>query len=111
MPEFHASAEDIHLDDGHILKARLINSDGEHVDAEVDLNDFIGNVDGTPLSFTRSPFAAPKTGTSFDLQQAPSSGAGTVCYTSVFRQHWEKRSDLNRLLPLCRIHPLRARGQ
>lgn len=46
MPNFHASAQDIRLDDGHILKASLTNEEGEQVDAEIDLNDFIGNSNG-----------------------------------------------------------------
>ncbi|KAL2131518.1 hypothetical protein VTI74DRAFT_4939 [Chaetomium olivicolor] len=43
---FHASAQDIRVDDGHILRARLSNANGEGVDAEIDLNQFIGNNDG-----------------------------------------------------------------
>lgn len=43
---FHASAQDIRVDDGHILKARLQNTNGEEVDAEIDLNQCIGNNDG-----------------------------------------------------------------
>jgi hypothetical protein len=44
---FHLSAEDIELDDGHILKAKLGNGDGDMVDAEIDLNQFIGNNNGS----------------------------------------------------------------
>ncbi|KAK4128849.1 Cyanovirin-N [Parathielavia appendiculata] len=44
---FHASAQDIRVDDGHILRARLTNLNGEEVDAELDLNDYIGNNDGS----------------------------------------------------------------
>lgn len=44
---FHLSAEDIRVDDGHILRARLGNGEGEHVDAELDLNTVIGNNNGT----------------------------------------------------------------
>ncbi|KAF1831223.1 cyanovirin-N family protein [Decorospora gaudefroyi] len=43
---FYHSAEDIHIDDGHILKARLQKGDGEWEDAEIDLNNHIGNIDG-----------------------------------------------------------------
>jgi hypothetical protein len=43
---FHASAQDIRVDDGHMLRARLSNANGEEVDAEMDLNQFIGNRDG-----------------------------------------------------------------
>lgn len=46
MPNFHASAEDIRVDDGHILKARLQDAEGNYVDAEYDLNQAIGNEDG-----------------------------------------------------------------
>jgi hypothetical protein len=43
---FHYSAEDIRVDDGHILRARLQRGDGEWQDAEIDLDQFIGNIDG-----------------------------------------------------------------
>ncbi|KAL6706647.1 hypothetical protein ACN47E_005189 [Coniothyrium glycines] len=43
---FHYSAEDIRIDDGHILRARLQGGDGEWKDAEFDLNSVVGNVDG-----------------------------------------------------------------
>ncbi|OAL02816.1 Cyanovirin-N [Phaeosphaeriaceae sp. SRC1lsM3a] len=46
MP-FHHSAEDIRIDDGHVLRARLQRVDGEWNDAEIDLNNHIGNIDGT----------------------------------------------------------------
>lgn len=42
---FHSSAEDIHID-GHHLKARLINVDGEAQDAEINLNEVLGNENG-----------------------------------------------------------------
>lgn len=44
---FHLSAQDIQLEDGHILKAQLANVDGEHVDSELDLNYYIGNNEGS----------------------------------------------------------------
>ncbi|KAK1999382.1 CVNH domain-containing protein [Colletotrichum falcatum] len=44
---FHVSAQDIRVDDGHILRARLNNSNGDAVDAEYDLNDCLGNNNGT----------------------------------------------------------------
>lgn len=43
---FASSAEDIRVDDGHILRARLRNVDGDLVDAEINLDDFIGNDNG-----------------------------------------------------------------
>ncbi|PQE08286.1 cyanovirin-n family protein [Rutstroemia sp. NJR-2017a BVV2] len=46
MSGFHLSAEDIRVDDGHILKARLRNEDGGMNDAELDLNQYLGNENG-----------------------------------------------------------------
>ncbi|KAK0705748.1 Cyanovirin-N [Apiosordaria backusii] len=43
---FHLSAQDIRVDDGHILRARLDNGEGEMVDAEFDLDTVLGNDDG-----------------------------------------------------------------
>lgn len=47
---FHHSAEDIRVDDGHILRARLRTGDGEFRDAELDLNQHIGNIDGNVIT-------------------------------------------------------------
>ncbi|KAF6818380.1 cyanovirin-n family protein [Colletotrichum plurivorum] len=44
---FHASAQNIRVDDGHILRAELANGDGEWQETEVNLNDFIGNNNGS----------------------------------------------------------------
>jgi hypothetical protein len=44
---FHYSAQDIRVDDGHILRARLQRGDGEYNDAEIDLNNHIGADNGT----------------------------------------------------------------
>lgn len=44
---FHLSAEDIRVEDGHILKARLRNEAGEWQDSEIDLDQHIGNTNGT----------------------------------------------------------------
>ncbi|KAH6632867.1 Cyanovirin-N [Chaetomium tenue] len=43
---FALSAQETRVEDGHMLRARLQKSDGEWVDAEINLNDFIGNNDG-----------------------------------------------------------------
>lgn len=43
---FALSAQETRVDDGHILRARLQREDGEWVDAEIDLNDFVGNNEG-----------------------------------------------------------------
>ncbi|KAJ1300420.1 hypothetical protein OPQ81_005240 [Rhizoctonia solani] len=41
-----ASAPTIQLADGHYLVAELLNSAGELNQSSIDLNDFIGNIDG-----------------------------------------------------------------
>lgn len=46
---FHLTAENLRLEEGHILIAQLHNADGELVDSSIDLNTIIGNVDGIPL--------------------------------------------------------------
>lgn len=46
---FHVDAEELRVDDDHILVGKLPNEDGDLVDAEIDLNEFIGNEDGTSL--------------------------------------------------------------
>ncbi|KAE8335811.1 hypothetical protein BDV24DRAFT_143120 [Aspergillus arachidicola] len=43
---FHLSAEDIQIRDNHILFARLRNGDGDLQDAEINLDEFLGNNDG-----------------------------------------------------------------
>lgn len=43
---FHLSAEDIRIEDNHILKARLRTESGDWNDSEIDLNHFLGNQDG-----------------------------------------------------------------
>jgi hypothetical protein len=44
---FHYSADNIRVDDGHMLRARLQRADGEWNDSEIDLNNHIGNDNGT----------------------------------------------------------------
>lgn len=43
---FHISAQNISVQDNHILRASLQNADGEFVDAEFDLDTCIGNSNG-----------------------------------------------------------------
>ncbi|KAH7120405.1 CVNH domain-containing protein [Dactylonectria estremocensis] len=69
---FHLSAEDISLEDGHVLKARLANTDGEHVDAELDLNYYIGNSDGS-FEWGGENFAESAEDISFELEGDDSS--------------------------------------
>ncbi|KAH7305519.1 Cyanovirin-N [Stachybotrys elegans] len=44
---FHESAQNITVEDGHILRAELCNVDGDFVEAEFDLNTCIGNNNGS----------------------------------------------------------------
>lgn len=44
---FHHSAEDIKIEDNHILVAKLADSEGEMQDASIDLDEYIGNNDGS----------------------------------------------------------------
>ncbi|EQB47658.1 Cyanovirin-N-like [Colletotrichum gloeosporioides] len=43
---FHVSAENIRVDDGHILRAALRNENGDLNETEIDLNNCLGNNDG-----------------------------------------------------------------
>ena len=43
---FALSAQETRVDDGHILRASLQAADGSWVDAELDLDNIIGNDDG-----------------------------------------------------------------
>lgn len=43
---FHLSAENIHVADNHILRARLRTEGGEWRDSEIDLDHHIGNSNG-----------------------------------------------------------------
>ncbi|KAH6653228.1 cyanovirin-N family protein [Truncatella angustata] len=43
---FFQTAQEIRVDDGHFLRGRLQRVDGEWVDAEINLNDHLGNNNG-----------------------------------------------------------------
>ncbi|KAH7375556.1 Cyanovirin-N [Plectosphaerella cucumerina] len=66
MP-FHHSAQNITIEDGHILKAELANMDGEWVEAEFDLNDCIGNNNGA-FEWGGGGFANSAEEISFELE-------------------------------------------
>lgn len=69
---FHINAEDITIEDGHILKAKLPDGEGEMNDAEIDLDEHIGNDNGlsTPApNLTRRDLALTR------APQVPSNGA------------------------------------
>ncbi|KAA8643636.1 CVNH domain-containing protein [Aspergillus tanneri] len=44
---FHHSAEDIRIEDNHILVAQLMAEDGEMRESFIDLDNFIGNNNGS----------------------------------------------------------------
>ncbi|KAK1143416.1 hypothetical protein N8T08_006744 [Aspergillus melleus] len=44
---FHHSAEDIEIEDNHVLVAKLADGEGELQDASIDLNNYIGNNNGS----------------------------------------------------------------
>ena len=52
---FHVTAQDIRVDDKHVLVAQLQNESGEYVDASIDLSPFLGNKNGMSMS-PSSPF-------------------------------------------------------
>lgn len=51
---FHLTAQDIRVEDNHILVALLQNDDGEWNESAIDLDQFIGNDNGT-YSIPRPP--------------------------------------------------------
>ncbi|KAK6209077.1 Ubiquitin-conjugating enzyme E2 4 [Pestalotiopsis sp. IQ-011] len=53
---FFATAQELRLEDGHFLRARLQRVDGEWVDAEINLNEHIGNENGS-FQWNSSGFA------------------------------------------------------
>lgn len=56
---FHTNASNIRVDDGHILRARLRNGNGDEVDAELDLNSCLGNSQGRFDWGSKSTFCYP----------------------------------------------------
>lgn len=55
---FFATAQELRLEDGHFLRARLQRVDGEWVDAEINLNEHIGNENG--MCSTSRPQLSPR---------------------------------------------------
>ena len=43
---FQVDAQDVRVDEGHILRAKIRNGNSDLVDAEIDLNQCIGNSNG-----------------------------------------------------------------
>ncbi|KAL5335990.1 Cyanovirin-N, partial [Aspergillus crustosus] len=64
---FHASAQNIRVDDGHRLIAELQNEEGDWVEDELDLNDILGNNDGR-FEWHGGDFSGSAEDISFDLE-------------------------------------------
>ncbi|KAL3462205.1 Cyanovirin-N [Aspergillus heterothallicus] len=64
---FHLSARDIRVEDGSRLVASLQNEDGDFVHAEINLDDFLGNNDGT-FEWGGSNFSESADDTYFDIE-------------------------------------------
>jgi hypothetical protein len=47
---FHSSAENVRVDEGHLLRAQLRNMEGNLVDAELNLDQVLGNNFGIQIS-------------------------------------------------------------
>ncbi|KAE8152430.1 Cyanovirin-N [Aspergillus avenaceus] len=64
---FHLSAEDIEIQDNHLLVAKLRNEDGDLVDAEIDLNQHLGNNDGS-FEWDGTDFSETADDVSFEIE-------------------------------------------
>ncbi|KAJ0416325.1 Cyanovirin-N [Aspergillus carlsbadensis] len=64
---FHVSAQNISVEDGHRLVAELQNEDGDYVHAELNLDDVLGNDDGS-FQWGGGGFSHSAEDTSFDLE-------------------------------------------
>ncbi|KAK3339914.1 Cyanovirin-N [Lasiosphaeria hispida] len=64
---FHLSAEGVHVEDGHILRATLNNGAGEQVNAELDLNTVLGNNDGN-FEWGSQDFSGSAENVSFSIE-------------------------------------------
>ncbi|KAL4882057.1 Cyanovirin-N [Aspergillus karnatakaensis] len=64
---FHLSAQNIRVEDDHILHAELQNEDGDWVEAELDLNHVLGNNDGR-FEWHGGDFSGSADDISFELE-------------------------------------------
>jgi hypothetical protein len=95
MSNFHESAEEIHVDDGHVLKAVLNNVDGEGCEAEFDLNEIIGNDNGEFVwggsGMCLHPSAAdldPR-----EINRLPPYEQGTWTQSRIFHLRWRRANQ------------------
>ncbi|KAI9741746.1 MAG: hypothetical protein M1834_000132 [Cirrosporium novae-zelandiae] len=89
---FHLTAENIHIENKHMLKARLRNKKGENVDAHIDLNHHIGNDNGR-FEWGGHGFANTAKNVTFSIE-----GDGTVpvLRASLSKENGEQsNSDIN----------------
>jgi len=70
---FALSADDVRVDEGHILRARLRNGNGDLVDSELDLDHVLGN-DGGRFQWGGEGFSGSAEDVTFTIEgeaQAP----------------------------------------
>jgi len=70
---FTLSADDVRVDEGHILRARLRNANGDLVDSELDLDHVLGN-DGGHFQWGGAGFSGSAQDVTFTIEgeaQAP----------------------------------------
>lgn len=59
MGAFHLTAEDIRIEEDHILVARLDCGNGEYQESSIDLDQYIGNADGMLISSHHASIFSP----------------------------------------------------
>jgi hypothetical protein len=106
---FHLTAEDIRIDNNHILVGRLRATDGSLRDTSIDLDRFLGNENGLFKSLLAF---AVSTSILTAIPQAISSGMAKVGYPlSQKYRNMPLTPVFSRLLRDCSERPLRNRGR
>ncbi|KNG91607.1 cyanovirin-N [Aspergillus nomiae NRRL 13137] len=89
---FHLSAEDIEIRDNHILFALLRNEEGELQESEIDLDEFLGNNDGS-FEWDGENFSGSAENVRFEIE---GDGEVPVLRAGLFNQNGESvESDVN----------------
>ena len=100
MP-FIQTAQNARVDDGHILRASLQKADGSWQDAEIDLNQHIGNNNGR-FDWSGADFAGSAENISFSLEGAANQpilraalrdGEGNLNNTDLNLEEWLNNND------------------
>ncbi|KAH6853820.1 Cyanovirin-N [Chaetomium sp. MPI-CAGE-AT-0009] len=92
MSSFHHSAEDVRLDYGHMLWARLRNAEGQWVETVVDLNEYLGNDDGR---FKWGGMAFSESATNIRLELEGSEKVPILRATLNDKRRQKKEADIN----------------